>query len=677
MKNFYVQIHNSQLKKPKVPKSPRFRRALLGIFGKSGTFSNKLIDDIKLDYIFKQEDVISCFPYNLLDGNCKNIDFDSVATPGIAFSYANSIRGKVLNYRQVIEDSARSDELVCDCKNSSFCNPTLGHVVTGDTQFVENIKLRRLLNKGLDFRIPQHRDTKKAVIGIKDSIKKYIANISKKAKVALTVFDEWYDKVMTKVESSLKNVSTTLVGNASEFLNIFRDSEVTSSLEELHKNFVLVPTDKCGCNVSIVCKRFYLQSIENELANNFEEIDSNLDDILTKHKEFYKELNIKFNDKNKKLPLLYATAKQHKIPTKFRYISSTLNSSVKQICVVLKHIFKCIQKQTMTRCRYYDGKHGYKIRSCFIIENNVPVREAIFRRNNLPNNVNNVSSFDFDTLYTSLPHSEIKATLAKIINNAFDYCGKEFIRVSYFKAYFSDSDSRNSNHDIFNRADVIKLLNFLVDNSYILYKGKVFRQHTGIPMGIDPAPFMANLFLHYYENTYITNLVDSGKIKEAGVLKYTFRYLDDLFTIDDNSYFELVINNIYPKELVLSATNLNPTHCEFLDLDILILDGKIHTKVFDKRRTFPFNVINFPDMKFSNVPSKPSYGIYYSQILRVLRICSHLEYFVTELERLTLAFLMKGFKKELLLNIFNRFIMEYTKEWGKFGFEIPVPNCLK
>ena len=73
----------------------------------------------------------------------------------------------------------------------------------------------------------------------------------------------------------------------------------------------------------------------------------------------------------------------------------------KQVCVVLKHIFKCIQKQIMIRCRYYDGKHAYKVRSCFIIENNLPVREAIFRRNNLPNNVNNVSSFDFDTLYMS------------------------------------------------------------------------------------------------------------------------------------------------------------------------------------------------------------------------------------------------------------------------------------
>ena len=137
-------------------------------------------------------------------------------------------------------------------------------------------------------------------------------------------------------------------------------------------------------------------------------------------------------------------------------------------------------------------------------------------------------------------------------------------------------------------------------------------------------------------------------------------------------------NARYIEDHGISRHGISRYYCssEFLDLDISIVEGKIHTKVFDKRRSFPFNVIHFPDLKYSNVPTKPSYGIYYSQILRILRICNHLDYFVTELERLTLAFLNKGFKKDLLLDIFNRYILQYTKEWGKFGFEIPIPECL-
>ena len=163
-----------------------------------------------------------------------------------------------------------------------------------------------------------------------------------------------------------------------------------------------------------------------------------------------------------------------------------------------------------------------------------------------------------------------------------------------------------------------------------------------------------------------------------GVLRNSFRYLDDLLSIDDNKYLAEVVSSIYPAELKLTCTNpLNSKCTEFLDLDLSIIDGKIHSKVFDKRRQFPFKVINFPDLKFSNVPKKPSCGIYFSQILRILRICNKLEYFVVELEQLTKIFLGKGFEKSDLLSIFNRFLIKYCKEWGKFGFDIPVPECLR
>ena len=47
----------------------------------------------------------------------------------------------------------------------------------------------------------------------------------------------------------------------------------------------------------------------------------------------------------------------------------------------------------------------------------------------------------------------------------------------------------------------------LIDNIYIKVGNKVFRQQVGIPMGTDCAPFLANLFLFYYEYEYIKNLV--------------------------------------------------------------------------------------------------------------------------------------------------------------------------
>ena len=48
-------------------------------------------------------------------------------------------------------------------------------------------------------------------------------------------------------------------------------------------------------------------------------------------------------------------------------------------------------------------------------------------------------------------------------------------------------------------------------------------------MGIDPAPFWLNLFLHTYENEYISELISNDKVK-ARHFHTTERLIDDLGT---------------------------------------------------------------------------------------------------------------------------------------------------
>ena len=167
-------------------------------------------------------------------------------------------------------------------------------------------------------------------------------------------------------------------------------------------------------------------------------------------------------------------------------------------------------------------------------------------------------------------------------------------------------------------------------------------------------------------------------LANAKKLRYTYRYLDDLLNINDNGYFDDIFKSIYPDDLKLNKTNMSNIATEFLDMDISIIDKDIIvTKIFDKRRAFPFTVINFPFIESSNVPTMPSYGIYLSQILRIVRICNNIDTFVIELQNLSNSFLIKGFNKTILSNTFAKFIMNYSQEWGKFGVEVKLPECLK
>ena len=75
----------------------------------------------------------------------------------------------------------------------------------------------------------------------------------------------------------------------------------------------------------------------------------------------------------------------------------------------------------------------------------------------------------------------------------------------YFVKGNSDSKSKNIEEDI------IKMLEFLVDNIFVVFARKVFQQIIGIPMGTDCAPLLADLFLYSYEAGFIQSLLSAGR----------------------------------------------------------------------------------------------------------------------------------------------------------------------
>ena len=61
----------------------------------------------------------------------------------------------------------------------------------------------------------------------------------------------------------------------------------------------------------------------------------------------------------------------------------------------------------------------------------------------------------------------------------------------------------------------------------------------------------------------------------------------------------------------------------FLDLHLIISNGFVSSKIYDKRDDFDFDIVNFPFLD-GDVPRHPSYGVYISQLIRFARVCSNL-----------------------------------------------------
>ena len=153
-------------------------------------------------------------------------------------------------------------------------------------------------------------------------------------------------------------------------------------------------------------------------------------------------------------------------------------------------------------------------------------------------------------------------------------------------------------------------LHYLLDNIFIRFGSKLYRQIVGIPMGTNCAPLVADLFLFCYERDFMLSLSDNNQADIIEAFYSTSKYLDDLLNID-NPYFEQMVGQIYPTELQLNKANSSDTEAPFLDLNLSITYGIFSSKIYDKRDNFNFEIVNFPFLD-GDVPLSLLWCIYFS-----------------------------------------------------------------
>ena len=146
------------------------------------------------------------------------------------------------------------------------------------------------------------------------------------------------------------------------------------------------------------------------------------------------------------------------------------------------------------------------------------------------------------------------------------------------------------------------------------------------------------------------------------------RYIDDLLTLN-NTQFDAAIQDIYPQELQLKKTTESATALSYLDVLITIDNGRYSTAVFDKRDSFTFNIVNFPHLS-SNIPSKPAYGVYISQLVRIGRICSNFVQFKLRHYTLTQKLMKQGFWYSGLCMAFRKFARSHVGIITKYGCSV-------
>ena len=373
----------------------------------------------------------------------------------------------------------------------------------------------------------------------------------------------------------------------------------------------MVPIDKASNNVAFICKRYYASVILQELGllndstETYSKIDNETpDDIINRHKiELKEQFNMRIDNSMLTLPDIYWTPKLHKNPVNFRFIIASRYCAVKKLSKDISSIFSLFNKQIET----YNKKAQYD-----------PVQETV-TKSIARKSAKCISSFDFSTLYTKIPHDKLLDVLQKITDFVFKGGTRRKIAIHRHGTAFWVSDKKSSSKE-YTKESIVNAVSYLIRNCYFKFGDKLFRQEIGIPMGSDPAPYFANLFLYHYESSWLKGIKKTNNIL-ARKFGNVFRYIDDLLALNDGQAFESHYHEIYPEELQLTKENIENNKTNFLDLHIKINNGIFTTSLYDKRDSFGFDITRLP-YRISNIPCRMFYSSISAECLRICRATS-------------------------------------------------------
>jgi hypothetical protein len=340
-----------------------------------------------------------------------------------------------------------------------------------------------------------------------------------------------------------------------------------------------------------------------------------------------------------------------------RFIAASNRCTTKPLSNIITKCLKILTQQHVSYCKQIERRTG--VNRMWVINNSKDVLDKVKYYNNQNNDthIKNINTYDFTTLYTNIPHKDLKLKIKWVIDTIMKD-GKK-IYVSSNGNYVSFKSRNNTNQ--IDAKSLVNYVNYLIDNIYITVGDRIYRQVIGIPMGTDCAPFLANLYLYALEFDFLDRMTKTN-IYIARKFSDSFRYIDDLLMLNNDELMDKYMSEIYPKELVLNKENKTNRNCTFLDIRLEVTtnesnNNKIHTDLYDKRDDFNFNVNNFPILS-GNIHYKNTHNVIISQLLRYCKVCD-VQSFLAKTKTLITKLTKQFFDRDILKKTCCFFFTKY------------------
>ena len=295
------------------------------------------------------------------------------------------------------------------------------------------------------------------------------------------------------------------------------------------------------------------------------------------------------SEEDQNLPYLYWTPKLHKSPYKHRFIAGSSKCTTKDLSCLLAKLLSTIKDGLVRYCKTKTSRNG--VNNMWILKNSTSLLSSFDQLD--VRTAMSVQTFDFSTLYTSTPHDLLKSRISNLIHNAFR---KKDGSVRYTNIKGTGQEQKGISLMIKMAAEttcmytadkICKMIEFLIYNSFVRFGGRLFGQITGIQMGMNCAPLLADFYS--YENEFLDNMIRSGHRRLARSFNLCYRHTDDLIVFNNNKFLDY-LKEIYPSQMTVEKANKSDHLADYLDLTFIIdSGGKLSTWLYVKRDDFDFH----------------------------------------------------------------------------------------
>ena len=179
------------------------------------------------------------------------------------------------------------------------------------------------------------------------------------------------------------------------------------------------------------------------------------------------------SEEDQNLPYLYWTPKLHKSPHKHRFTADSIKT--KDLSYLLTKLLSTIKDGLVKYCNTKTSRNG--VNNMWILKNSTSLLSSLDQLDVCT--ATSVWTFDFSTLYTSIPHDLLKSRISNLVHNAFrkkdGSVRYTHIKSTRAKGYFT-YDINGGGDNMYTANNICGMFEFLIDNIFVQFGGGLFRK---------------------------------------------------------------------------------------------------------------------------------------------------------------------------------------------------------